>query len=60
MKQCTLNITLFAKLKCPPMCIMSQFAKLIVKDIYVICAIVFCCCYFWQILTVVHDNVLGP
>ena len=32
-KQCTLNIALFAKLKCPPMWIMSQFTKLIVRQI---------------------------
>ena len=33
-EQCTINITLLAKLKSPPMCIMSQFAKLIVRQIY--------------------------
>ena len=32
--QCTLNIALFAKLKCPPMCIMAHFARLIVHQIY--------------------------
>ena len=30
-KQCTLNVTMFAKLKCPPMCLP---AKLIVHQIY--------------------------
>ena len=34
MKQCTLNIALFNKLKCLPMCITSQFAKLIAHQIY--------------------------
>ena len=33
MEQCTLNIALFAKLKCPPMCITSQLAKLIIHQI---------------------------
>ena len=33
-EKCTLNITPFSKLKCPPMCITSQFAKLIVGQIY--------------------------
>ena len=33
-EQCTLNIALFAKLNCPPICITSQFAKLIVYQIY--------------------------
>ena len=34
-EQCALNITLFAKLKlkCPPMCVTSQFTKL-VRQIY--------------------------
>ena len=32
-EQCTLNITLFAKLNIPPMCITSQFAKLIVCQV---------------------------
>ena len=31
-EHCTLNIVLFAKLKCPPMCITSQFAKLTVRQ----------------------------
>ena len=34
MNQCTLNIAQFTKLKCPPMCIAFQFAKLIVCQIY--------------------------
>ena len=33
-EQCTLNITLFTKLKCTPMHTMSQFTKLIVHQIY--------------------------
>ena len=33
-EQCTLNIALFDKPKCSPMCMMSQFTKLIVRQIY--------------------------
>ena len=40
-EQCTLNIVLFTKLECPPMCITSQFAKCIVCQIY--------CVYAWYL-----------
>ena len=33
-EQRTLKIILFVKLKCPPICIISQFFKLIVRQIY--------------------------
>ena len=38
-EQCTLNITLFAKLKCLPMCITSLLAKLSVHQIYCVYSI---------------------
>ena len=34
MKQCILNIAVFAKLKCLPVCIMAHFAKLIAHQTY--------------------------
>ena len=33
-EQCTLNITLFANRKCPPLHIMCQLTELIVRQVY--------------------------